>query len=86
MPKIVLRSFRCGRRGVRDGADDIVGQMGLPLSRLEIIKLGEAAVEKDWSVLQGSLSHRQAIPIVTDLSGLSVLGVDDTAVNREVLL
>ncbi len=84
IPVVALGGFATAGRPVRHGVR-LDGELSLPLRRAEIEALAEAASTGAWELLRSRSAAQAVSARLPDHGHLSVLAVDDTAVNREVL-
>jgi two-component system sensor histidine kinase BarA len=62
-----------------------VGELPVPLGRADVDRLCSALAAHDFTVLNTHAGMQRSAEVLPDYSGISVLAVDDNAVNREVL-
>ncbi len=85
VPVVVMQSFAATDSVDLPNGFQHVGDLPLPLRRGDIAVLASCVTAGDFAALRAESRSRQTVAELPDFSILSVLAVDDTAVNREVL-
>jgi signal transduction histidine kinase/CheY-like chemotaxis protein len=85
VPIILMRPFNSSGAPVLPAGAEVAGEMQLPLRRAELDQLARSLAMGDFSIMREASAARRRTIELPDFSGLAVLAVDDTAVNREVL-
>ncbi|MDP3896872.1 MAG: ATP-binding protein [Mesorhizobium sp.] len=82
-PVVLLRDFATSPAALPDAIIP-AGELSLPVGRVEFDVFVDALASGNWDRMTGRSPAAPPVALA-DLSGLRVLAVDDTAVNREVL-
>lgn len=85
VPIVLMRPFSGSAGPALPQGLEISGEIQLPLRRIELDQLAASLRSGNFQTMREASSARRKTIELPDFSGLKVLAVDDTAVNREVL-